>query len=197
MPAVENIPHPSRPAGKRYYRRAKGSSRSTDSSPRSRASDDLPATTSRGKGATILTGHDDACAAQIIMALIHDCFIVINQAQRGAPLDSAFSLRSRLLSLYIVEEDVSALKMAVGMDATKRLFELRDRTLFCGKNERGRMAVDRGCEESRELQEIIRSVLVEPPLNNDNLWQIVLEETISTVESCQQQQSMSATISLP
>ncbi|KAF8902977.1 hypothetical protein CPB85DRAFT_1255869 [Mucidula mucida] len=98
------------------------------------------------------------------MALIHDCFIVINQAQRGAPLDSAFSVRSRLLSLYIVEEDVSTMKMAVGMDATKRLFELRDRTLFCGKNERGRMSLDRGCEESRELQEIIQGVLAEPPL---------------------------------
>ncbi len=63
-----------------------------------------------------------------------------------------------------MEEDVSAFEMAVGMDATKRLSDLRDRTLFCGKNECGRMSLNRAAEESQELQERIQSVLVEPPL---------------------------------
>ncbi|KAF8998441.1 hypothetical protein BDZ89DRAFT_1148108 [Hymenopellis radicata] len=76
------------------------------------------------------------------MALVHDYFIVINQAQRGAPVSATLSLHFCLLSLYIVEEDVRAFK-TVGTERTYQaiedLLELRERTLFSSQRERRKM----------------------------------------------------------
>ncbi|KAF9022800.1 hypothetical protein BDZ89DRAFT_1163064 [Hymenopellis radicata] len=186
MPASQYIQRPPRSsrrgrpmplAGKRQQRRTKMSSSigNGNSSP-STASDDLPIIAEatllpdRRIGAIVLTKRDDSWAAQIIMALIHDCFIVINQAQRGAPVESAFSLRFRLLSLYIVEEDVRAFK-TVGAERTyqaiEELLALRRRTLFCGKTERARMGREKAADESRELRGIIESALQEPLVGMD------------------------------
>jgi hypothetical protein len=65
---------------------------------------------------------NDASAVQLVLALVHDCFIFTNQLHLGQVPEDAFSLRRRLLSLYIVEKDIMEYEGALRSEGLQAKF---------------------------------------------------------------------------
>lgn len=114
----------------------------------------------------------DENAAHIILALIHDCFIVTHHLSAGRPVQEAdaFSLRFRLLSLYIVGKDLERCQYQSVLEkegleqryqAIEKLLTFRQSTLFATDDERRRIVQDAGALR-RDLVSIIDCALAEP-----------------------------------
>lgn len=120
----------------------------------------------KGQRAIRLLDVNDASAAMLVLALVHDCFIFTNQLHLGQIPEDAFSLRRRLLSLYIVENDIMEFEEALrgeGLQYRYRvitdLLALRQRTLFADDL---RPDENRGMDQRHELSSIIGRALMEP-----------------------------------
>ncbi|KAF8916412.1 hypothetical protein CPB85DRAFT_1432097 [Mucidula mucida] len=85
---------------------------------------------------------NDFSAIQIILALIHDCLLAVDNLFHGHRPPNVFEHRYRLLSLYIVADDVSAFRRPLQLQgfhlrylAIEKLLELRQKTLFATREE--------------------------------------------------------------
>lgn len=120
----------------------------------------------KGQRVIRLLEANDASAVQLVLALVHDCFIFLNQIHLGHIPEDAFSLRRRLLSLYIVDKDITEYEEALrseGLQYRYRviidLLALRERTLFSDDlRADARLAMD----QRHELSTIIGRALMEP-----------------------------------
>ncbi|KAF9016704.1 hypothetical protein BDZ89DRAFT_1141263 [Hymenopellis radicata] len=114
---------------------------------------------------------NDRSAKKLILALVHDCFIVINQLHWGLVANDTLSLRSRLLSLYIATEDIQGYREALQTQGlTHRFFALndlvalRDRVLFSDRHDAFARAEMYGTLERDGLNRIITNILRESPV---------------------------------
>ncbi|KAF9001807.1 hypothetical protein BDZ89DRAFT_1081581 [Hymenopellis radicata] len=122
----------------------------------------------------------DTDAAQIILALIHDCFVFINQLYRGNTPESLFAQRYFLLSLNVSTEDVCMFAKPLEYMGLRRryfnmedLIKLRQKVLFASSADTEQMRSNRAESECGILQGIIRSLVATPPIGmkeSDAKW---------------------------
>ncbi len=122
----------------------------------------------------------DTDAARIILALVHDCFVFIDQLYRGITPESLFAQRYFLLSLNVSTEDVCMFAKPLEYMGLRRrhfnmedLIKLRQMVLFASSADTERMRCNRAATERRILQGIIRSLVATPPIGmkeSDAMW---------------------------
>lgn len=113
----------------------------------------------------------DSDASIIIRVLIHDCFIPINQAQRGLFPEWAITMRFRLLSLYITACDLEAYYEGLNRLGLERrvylirhLVDLRDRTIFASAEKRQTMLTERAVTDVRNLRALLHIAATSEPI---------------------------------
>lgn len=120
----------------------------------------------KGQRVIRLLDANDASAVKLVLALVHDCFIFTTQLHLGQVPEDAFSLRRRLLSLYIVGKDILEYEGALRSEGLRYryraivdLLALRERTLFADDLRHDELL---GIDQRHELSSIIGRALMEP-----------------------------------
>lgn len=108
----------------------------------------------------------DEAAARIMLALIHDCLLIIIPAFRGELPETFITLRCRLTSLYITRFDIARLQpffQSKGLSSqylfVDQLLDLRERTLFGDLAQRETMANGVAADERYTLHELIQEIV--------------------------------------
>ncbi|KAF8916415.1 hypothetical protein CPB85DRAFT_1559520 [Mucidula mucida] len=140
---------------------------------------------------TFIPLHDinDSSAIQIILALIHDCLLAIDKLLLGRRPPKVFASRYRLLSLYVVGDDVRAFRRPLELQgftlrysAIQRLVIVRERTLFASREESDHDARRRkGRYEADLMQHIINNDLHEPLGNASESRQTSFQELMRDI----------------
>ncbi|KAF9032815.1 hypothetical protein BDZ89DRAFT_1158393 [Hymenopellis radicata] len=117
----------------------------------------------------------DDSAAQMILALVHDCFIAINHLHRGVHPEDFFLQRFRLLSLYITPWEIAKYEADLGRMGLKSRYEslvslnaLRRRTLFSPRERQATLIEHLARGERHDFQVALVDVLAEPFVGMDS-----------------------------
>ncbi|KAF9019714.1 hypothetical protein BDZ89DRAFT_1139167 [Hymenopellis radicata] len=141
---------------------------------------------------------NDSSAIQIILALIHDCLLAIDKLFNGHRPPDVFEHRYRLLSLYVVDHDISIFQKPLSVQGLifrhsmlEELISLRQKTLFIIGEELDTARRTRGRIESAILLCIVGKLREEPlvdasPSDQLSFWKLIgyVECYLGTPLSC-------------
>ncbi|KAF9029352.1 hypothetical protein BDZ89DRAFT_1065507 [Hymenopellis radicata] len=129
---------------------------------------EVPTTLQPREAVQYITEASDVTCIPIILALLHDCYLFVDDLRRGVMPGSVFSQRYRYLSLHIVGRDTKPFEgvldkqgLTVRYTALRELVVIRQRTLFATPLELKRMERTKGNEEIFNLRWIISVLFAE------------------------------------
>ncbi len=129
---------------------------------------EVPTTLQPREAVHYITEASDVTCIPIILALLHDCYLFVDDLRRGVTPGSVFSQRYRYLSLHIVGRDTKPFEgvldkqgLTVRYTALRELVVIRQRTLFATPLELKRMERTKGNEERFNLRWIISVLFAE------------------------------------
>lgn len=132
----------------------------------------------------------DDSAAQMILALVHDCFIAVDPLRRGVRPEDFFLQRFRHLSLYITPwdiakyaEDLGRLGLTSRYEALVSLNALRRQTLFSSPERQERLIEHLARKERRDFQMALLDVLDEPFVGMDSERASTITTLLTDVEA--------------